>query len=108
MVQLLGVCSREPPYYIIVEYMNKGNLLDYLRKTDRKKLPPTVLISMAVQISAAMSYLEANRFIHRDLAARNCLIADNNVVKVGGIYINFLNLMLISLDFRFWIGKIYA
>lgn len=31
LVQLMGVCTREPPFYIITEYMNKGNLLDYLR-----------------------------------------------------------------------------
>jgi abelson tyrosine-protein kinase 1 len=83
LVQLLGVCSREPPFYIITEYMNRGNLLDYLRKTDRKKLSPTVLISMAVQIASAMAYLEAAKFIHRDLAARNCLVSENNIVKVG-------------------------
>lgn len=31
LVQLLGICTREPPYYIITEFMPKGNLLDYLR-----------------------------------------------------------------------------
>lgn len=97
LVQLLGVCTREAPFYIITEYMNRGNLLDYLRKTDKKKLPPTVLISMAVQVAAGMSYLESKNFIHRytyriisstnniyrDVAARNCLVSDNNIVKVG-------------------------
>ncbi len=31
LVQLLGVCTREPPFYILTEFMSKGNLLDYLR-----------------------------------------------------------------------------
>ena len=31
LVQLLGVCTREAPFYIITEYMCHGNLLDYLR-----------------------------------------------------------------------------
>lgn len=31
LVQLLGICTREPPYYIITEFMPNGNLLDYLR-----------------------------------------------------------------------------
>ena len=31
LVQLLGVCTREPPFYIITEFMPHGNLLDYLR-----------------------------------------------------------------------------
>ena len=31
LVQLLGVCTREAPFYIITEYMCNGNLLEYLR-----------------------------------------------------------------------------
>ena len=45
--------------------MNKGNLLDYLRKTDRKLLPPAILMHMATQIAAGMAYLESRNFIHR-------------------------------------------
>ena len=29
LVQLLGVCTREPPFYIITEFMSNGNLLDF-------------------------------------------------------------------------------
>lgn len=83
LVQLLGVCTREPPYYIITEFMPKGNLLDYLRNTNKSELPNTVLKYFAIQISSAMSYLESKNFIHRDLAARNCLVGDNNIVKVA-------------------------
>jgi abelson tyrosine-protein kinase 1 len=85
LVQLLGICTREPPYYIITEYMPNGNLLDYLRQGNSRQdeLSSTVLLYFAVQIAAAMAYLESKSFIHRDLAARNCLVGENQLVKVA-------------------------
>ncbi|KAL2090397.1 hypothetical protein ACEWY4_015085 [Coilia grayii] len=83
LVQLLGVCTLEPPFYIVTEYMPHGNLLDYLRECDREEVTAVVLLYMATQISSAMEYLEKKNFIHRDLAARNCLVGENHVVKVA-------------------------
>ena len=83
LVQLLGICTREPPYYIITEYMPNGNLLDYLRHQNRDELGSTVLLYFAIQIASAMAYLESKLFIHRDLAARNCLVGENQLVKVA-------------------------
>lgn len=83
LVQLLGVCTREPPFYIITEFMTHGNLLDYLRDCNRDEVNAVVLLYMATQISSAMEYLERKNFIHRDLAARNCLVGENHLVKVA-------------------------
>ncbi|XP_006250114.1 tyrosine-protein kinase ABL2 isoform X7 [Rattus norvegicus] len=83
LVQLLGVCTLEPPFYIVTEYMPYGNLLDYLRECSREEVTAVVLLYMATQISSAMEYLEKKNFIHRDLAARNCLVGENHVVKVA-------------------------
>ncbi|CAF0765416.1 unnamed protein product [Brachionus calyciflorus] len=84
LVQLLGICTREPPYYIITEFMPNGNLLDFLRNSNKDDLLSfNVLLYFGVQIASAMSYLESKNFIHRDLAARNCLVGENHLVKVA-------------------------
>lgn len=65
LVQLLGVCTRELPFFIITEFMPKGNLLDYLRGPDGKDMEAVTLVYVSQQVGSAMAYLESKNMIHR-------------------------------------------
>jgi serine/threonine protein kinase len=89
LVKLYGVCLKKNDkiHYLILEYMNKGDLHNYL--LIKNKLEICEIILIAIQIADACEYLEENKIVHRDLAARNCLLSSidcsNNklVVKIA-------------------------
>ncbi|NXL43142.1 ROS1 kinase, partial [Podilymbus podiceps] len=94
ILQLLGVCLLNEPQYLILELMEGGDLLSYLRGARKQKLPRplltvTDLLDICLDICKGCVYLEKMHFIHRDLAARNCLVSEkeyessSRVVKIG-------------------------
>ena len=50
LVQLLGVCTRDQPMYIITELMSNGALLDYLRDDEGRTVSIAIIIDMAAQV----------------------------------------------------------
>ena len=102
IVGLLGVCFDTPEGYpyLVLPFMAKGNIKDYLRgrrvhPTNTATLPqvnsfaflvscPVLrncgqgleirhLLRMCLDISKGTSYLAQSHLVHRDLAARNCM-----------------------------------
>ncbi|XP_068179227.1 epithelial discoidin domain-containing receptor 1 isoform X2 [Antennarius striatus] len=84
IIRLLGVCVSSDPLCMVTEYMECGDLNQYLShrvlldKTGPSHNSPTIsypaLISMASQIASGMKFLSSLNFVHRDLATRNCLV----------------------------------
>ncbi|KAM4043716.1 proto-oncogene tyrosine-protein kinase ROS [Anomaloglossus baeobatrachus] len=95
ILKLLGVCLHNEPQYIILELMDGGDLLSYLRGARanthvQEALLSTVdLLDMSMDICTGCFYLEKMHFVHRDLAARNCLVSvkeyhnPRRMVKIG-------------------------
>ena len=91
------MCSRGNTF-IIMEYMENGDLNQYLKKhcpillssrpdqtclETPNQITVSTLVYMSMQIANGMEYLVSLRCIHRDLATRNCLVGQNHVVKIA-------------------------
>ncbi|XP_032870713.1 tyrosine-protein kinase Fes/Fps [Amblyraja radiata] len=82
IVRLIGVCTQKQPIYIVMELVQGGDFVSFLRHEDNR-LVTKDLIKMAEHAAAGMGYLESKHCIHRDLAARNCLVSEKNVLKIS-------------------------
>ncbi|XP_041790782.1 tyrosine-protein kinase Fes/Fps [Chelmon rostratus] len=82
IVKLIGVCTQKQPIYIIMELIQGGDFLSFLRH-ESHSLTHKMLVKMTENVVSGMEYLESKKCIHRDLAARNCLVAEHNVVKIS-------------------------
>ncbi|XP_067635363.1 protein sevenless isoform X2 [Eurosta solidaginis] len=87
IVSLIGVCFDTESISIVMEHMEGGDLLCYLRnaRPNSTRSVATLelldLISMCIDVCNGCSYLEDIHFVHRDLACRNCLVSSNDPVK---------------------------
>merc|ERR1711902_265932 len=97
VVRLIGCCTQGPekaPIYVIMEFVAKGKLQEFLRKSraehyygnlygSSQKLTSRDLTQFAHHVARGMEYLSSKKVIRRDLAARNVLVTDQNVCKVA-------------------------
>jgi serine/threonine protein kinase len=82
LVSLLGVCTKQPPYLMVLEFLAGGSLDVWLPENGPKLSVPR-LLHILHQVALGLASLGDVGVIHRDLAARNVLIDDRFVAKVA-------------------------
>uniref|UniRef100_A0A6I8PCW9 Protein tyrosine kinase 7 (inactive) n=1 Tax=Ornithorhynchus anatinus TaxID=9258 RepID=A0A6I8PCW9_ORNAN len=92
VVRLLGLCREVEPHYMILEYVDLGDLKQFLRisKSKEEKPKPQPIstkqkVAFCTQVALGMEHLSNSRFVHKDLAARNCLVSAQRQVKVSAL-----------------------
>ena len=95
IIKLYGICMSEGFYSLLFEYMDLGDLNEFLcspqdsfthSRTESNNplyLNHQQLVSICHQIALGMQYFASLNYVHRDLATRNCLIGTGLVVKIG-------------------------
>ena len=81
LIHFYGICyeTKYDPKFIILEYMNEGDLLSFLRKKrESNSFKYKMAVKICLDIVKGCKYLEEIQIIHRDIAARNCLV---NITK---------------------------
>ncbi|NXS97009.1 RIPK1 kinase, partial [Jacana jacana] len=78
VVKLLGIVLEDGNYSLVMEYVDRGNMMKVLQKVP---LPLSVKGRFVLEITEGMLYLHEQGFVHKDLKPENILIADLGVAS---------------------------
>ena len=71
--------------YIIMEYMNNGDLKGYItaHQSMNNPIPEDELWELFYQCLASLSYIHKKNLIHRDIKPANLFMTDEKAIKIG-------------------------
>ncbi|XP_033102500.1 inactive tyrosine-protein kinase 7-like, partial [Anneissia japonica] len=96
IVKLLGICREADVQFMITEYLDWGDLKNYLIATQGKNghanSPPQLTLTQKIdvmnQVALGMEHLASHRYTHGDLAAHNCLLSPSMEIKITTISVS--------------------
>ncbi|XP_020832316.1 receptor-interacting serine/threonine-protein kinase 1 isoform X2 [Phascolarctos cinereus] len=82
VVKFLGFILEDGNYSLVMEYMEKGNLMKVLKTTS---IPLSVKGRIILEVIEGMCYLHGEGVIHKDLKPENILVDDDFHVKIADL-----------------------
>ncbi|XP_074647148.1 uncharacterized protein LOC141903094 [Tubulanus polymorphus] len=86
LMRILGVCTENVPYLIIMEYFPLGDLKAFLLKRKNEINSFNIrgtLLKYSCDLAAGLYCLHQHNFIHHDFALRNCMVSIDMSIKIG-------------------------
>ncbi|KAM4686851.1 receptor-interacting serine/threonine-protein kinase 1 isoform 1-T2 [Amazona ochrocephala] len=80
VVKLLGIILEDGNYSLVMEYVQRGNVMKVLQKLS---LPLSVKGRFMMEIIEGMLYLHKQGFIHKDLKPENILVDTDFHIKIA-------------------------
>ena len=79
IVKLYNAFESKGFLYIILEYVEKGNLFEYMKAN---RLNEDDIVSIFGQVTSAINYLHKQKILHRDIKPENILMKERNFAKL--------------------------
>ena len=81
IIRLYNIYENSNTIYMIMEYLNNGNLFDFIHK-EKEKLDMNLSINISLEIALAIKYLHCRNITHCDLKSKNVLLDQNYHIKI--------------------------
>ncbi|KAK2516889.1 receptor-interacting serine/threonine-protein kinase 1 isoform X1 [Columba livia] len=82
VVKLLGIILEDGNYSLVMEYVDRGNMMKVLQKLS---LPLSVKGRFVLEITEGMLYLHEQGFVHKDLKPENILVDMDFHIKIADL-----------------------
>ncbi|KFW07047.1 Receptor-interacting serine/threonine-protein kinase 1, partial [Fulmarus glacialis] len=82
VVKLLGIILEDGNYSLVMEYVDRGNMMKVLQKVS---MPLSVKGHFVLEITEGMLYLHEQGFVHKDLKPENILVDTDFHIKIADL-----------------------
>ena len=85
IIKFYGNFIEEQRYYILMEYINNGDIKGYIAayQNMKKQIPEEELWELIFQCMQGLVYIHNQNIIHRDIKPANLFMTDNKTIKIG-------------------------